>query len=377
MQVYLDNAATTPVDPEVIKAMFNIHKNTYGNPSSIHRYGRYAKVAVENARKNIAGLLNCSTSEIIFNSGATEANNTVFYRCIFDLKVFNVITSPLEHHSVLRPLQFMEASELIKLSYVKVNPQGKVDLQHLEQLLKAGEKTLVSLMHANNEIGNLLPMKDVSKLCRKYNALFHSDTAQTIGHYNIDFQTIDIDFAVCSAHKFHGSKGTGFLYQNTKNIKIDPLFLGGAQEMNMRAGTENIAGIVGLSTALEIAHQNFNKHQEYIGNLKSYTINKLQETIRNVYFLGESANKGLYTILNIALPNLTESDLEMLLINLDIEGIAVSSGSACSSETIERSHVVDTISGNNDIQSIRVSLSKYNTTEEIDYFVDMLKNLLE
>jgi cysteine desulfurase len=372
MKIYLDNAATTPLDPEVLQAMIPVMQSQYGNPSSIHSYGRETRSLIENARKTVSRLLNVSPAEIFFTSGGTEANNMAICCTVRDLKITHAITSPIEHHAVLHTLEELSKAGTIKLSLVKLKQNGHVDLDHLEELLKSNEKSLVSLMEANNEIGDLLPMKKAAALCEQYDAVFHSDTLQTMGHYTHDLQNIKADFITCSAHKFHGPKGVGFLYINNR-IKISPLIYGGAQERNMRGGTENLYGIVGLAKALEIAYRDLDKDKEHIMGLKSYMIDQLKSSLPGVQFNGDAEGSSLYTVLNVSLP---ASDIsEMLLFKLDICGIAASGGSACSSGTNIGSHVLKAIGADPERPSVRFSFSKYNTKEEIDFCVAQLKEM--
>lgn len=372
MKVYFDNAATTPLHPEVIEAMLPVMKNQFGNPSSIHGYGREARSAIEASRKTVAKLLNVAPSEIFFTSGGTEANNTAIRCCIRDHKIKHAISSPIEHHAVEHTLEELAHRGEIKLSLVKIDSKGRIDLSHLEELLKNNERSFVSLMHANNEIGTLLPIKKVGELCRKYNAIFHSDTVQTMGHYTYDLQHIPVDFITCAAHKFHGPKGAGFLFINSR-LKISPFITGGAQERNMRGGTENIYGIIGLAKALEIACRDLEKDHAYVSSLKQYMVKKVKEEIPGVEFNGDESENSLYTVLNISFP---PSDIsEMLLFNLDICGIAASGGSACSSGSEIGSHVLKGIGADPNRPAVRFSFSKFNTTEEIDYCIEKLKEL--
>jgi cysteine desulfurase len=370
MKVYFDNAATTPLDKEVLNEMLPFMEDHFGNPSSIHSFGRKTRSAIEEARKKIAKLLCVSPSEIFFTSGGTEADNMAIHGSVFDLGIKHAITSKIEHHAVLHTLQKLAHDKVIELSYVNLTEEGHIDLKHLEELLETNERSLVSLMHANNEIGNLLPLKDVSELCVKYNAIFHSDTVQTMGHYDIDLSRMKVHFVTCAAHKFHGPKGVGFLYING-DIKVNPFIYGGAQERNMRGGTENLYGIVGLAKALEIALRDVKEHQAYIQELKSYMIEELKKNITGVEFNGACNTNCLYTVLNVRFP-LTK-DAEMLLFNLDIAGIATSGGSACSSGSDVGSHVLRELSFDLTRPSVRFSFSKYNTKEEVDYTISKLK----
>lgn len=371
MQVYLDNAATTAIDPEVIKEMVIALEGDFGNPSSIHAHGRKVKTTIERARKTVAKLLGVSPAEIFFTSGGTEADNTAIVRGIADYGITHAITSPIEHHAVLHTLEELAKSGTIKLSLLDVDDKGYVDLQQLEKLLQENPKSFVSLMHANNEIGTITDIEYVSGLCKQYGALFHSDTVQTMGHFPIDLNKLQIDFVTGAAHKFHGPKGVGFLYVN-HNAKIKPFINGGAQERNMRGGTENVYGIVGLAKALEIAHAHMEEHRRHIQGLKDYMIAELTEHVPGVKFNGDiSPDNSLYTVLNVSFPCTEIAD--MLLFNLDIIGISVSGGSACSSGSDIGSHVLKAIGMDSKRPCVRFSFSKYNTKTEIDYVVQKLK----
>ena len=374
MKVYLDNAATTPLDKEVIAAMIPVMEEGHGNPSSIHAFGREARSRVERARKNVAKHLNCSPGEIFFTSGGTEADNMAIRCGMTDLGINHAITTTLEHHAVGHTLEDMAEKGYIKLSYVNLDENGTVDLTHLEELLSNNDRSFVSLMHANNEIGNLLPLKEVGEICKKHNAIFHSDTVQTMAHYIFDLQDINVHFITGAAHKFHGPKGNGFLYIN-EDVSISPFIHGGSQERNMRAGTENVYGIVGLSTAMDVAYRDLEEHRKHIEGLKSYMIKELQNAIPGVEFNGLSGevDQSLYTVLNVMFP---PTDIgEMLLYNLDIMGIACSGGSACSSGSNVGSHVLRGIEADMMRPSLRFSFSKYNTKEELDYVIIQLKSL--
>lgn len=372
MRVYLDNAATTPLDPQVLAAMLPIMEKGFGNPSSIHSYGREVRTVIEQSRKTVAKLLNTSPSEIFFTSGGTEANNTAISCTIRDLGIKHAITSPIEHHAVLHTLEEQARAGHIKLSLVEIDDKGYVNLNHLEKLLAANDRTFVSLMHANNEIGNLLPLKKVGEICAKYNAIFHSDTVQTMGHYAFDLQDLNVHFITCAAHKFHGPKGVGFLYINNK-IKIHPFIYGGAQERNMRGGTENVYGIVGLAKALELCYAHLEEHQRQIMDLKKYMADKLVEAIPGVEFNGDPFGDSLYTVLNVSFPP-TEI-AEMLLQNLDINGVAASGGSACSSGSDVGSHVLTAMGVNPDRPAVRFSFSKFSTKEDVDFALEKLKEM--
>ena len=374
-KVYLDNAATTPIDPEVIQAMTEVMQSEFGNPSSTHFFGRSAKGKLEQSRRTIAGLINAQPREIIFTSGGTEADNMALISSVKDLGVKRIITSGIEHHAVLHTIQACADADGIQIKLVKINEKGFIDLNHLQTLLEQSEsQTLVSLMHANNEIGNLLPLKETADLCKKHNALFHTDTVQTMGHYPFDMGQLKIDFLTCGAHKLHGPKGVGFLFKR-KNLNINPLTHGGSQEAGKRAGTENLYGIVGMAKALEIAYEQLDHHTAQIQNLKAYMIEELQKNFPDVQFNGGSAehNRSLYTILNAQLPRTTKS--EMLLFHLDIMGIATSGGSACSSGSNTGSHVLNALPLGESRPNIRFSFSKYNSHDDIDYTIQCLKKL--
>ena len=370
MRVYLDNAATTPLAKEVLAEMMPFLENEFGNPSSTHSYGRPVKAAIESVRKTIASHLNCKPSELIFTSGGTEADNMAISCAIRELGVKHIITSPIEHHAVLHSVEYIQHEKDITVSYVNLTPNGHVDLAHLETLLQSTkDKTLVSLMHGNNEIGNLLPLKEVVKLCKEHNALFHSDTVQTVGHYAFDLTDLDIDFITCGAHKLHGPKGVGFLYVN-KRHKIKPLIYGGSQERGNRGGTENTYGIVGLGKAISLAYEGLEEHQAHVQALKTYMKETLEQEIPDIQFNGDlTPENSLYTVLNVAFPENSKSG--MLLFNLDLKGIACSGGSACSSGSNQGSHVLNTL--NVSRPSVRFSFSRYTTKEEIDYAISAIK----
>lgn len=375
MKVYLDNAATTPLDERVLEAMLPYMRNHYGNPSSVHAHGREARSAIEKARKRVALLLNASPGEIFFTSGGTEADNTALLCAIESYGIQHAITSPIEHHAVLHTLEACEKKGLIQLSYVQLDKKGGVDLEHLKTLLEKNPESLVSLMHANNEIGNLNDLEAIGRLCREFGAFFHSDTVQTMGHYILDLQKLPVDAVVAGGHKFHGPKGSGILYIN-KNKKIQPLIYGGSQERSMRGGTENVYGIVGIAKALELAHEEMESRQAHIKILKKRFIDQIKTAIPGVKFNGYSGemDKSLYTILNISLPPSEENE-GMLLFNLDLNGISVSGGSACSSGALLGSHVLRALETDPKRDAIRFSFSHFNTIEEIDYTIAKLKEL--
>lgn len=377
-RVYLDNAATTPMHNEVIETMTECMQTVYGNPSSTHVFGREAKARMELSRKKIAGLLNVSPAEIIFTSCGTESNNFIIRSCVDHLGVQRIITSTLEHKCVQETVSEMETSKNVEVIRVKLDEYGSVDYHQLEQILKSSnKKTLVTLMHANNEIGNLLDIEKVQRLCEENDALFHTDTVQTIGHYPLDLSASKIDFASCSAHKLHGPKGIGFAYIK-KSLGFKPQITGGGQERNLRSGTENVYGVVGLAKAFEMATEDMDVHREYIEGLKSYAIEKLMAEIPGVLFNGLSGDlqKSLYTVLNVRLPFKDP----LIGFELELKGIAVSQGSACSSGASKVSMVIQSILDPETIEittPLRISFSCYNTREEIDRLVAVLKQIAE
>jgi cysteine desulfurase len=373
MKVYLDNAATTPLLPEVFEAMRPFYLEHFGNPSSIHNYGRIAKANIETARKKIAGLLHAAPSEIFFTSGGTEADNFAIMGCVHFYGIKHIISSPLEHHAVLHTLEHISSKSDIQIHFVKLSEKGHIDLENLKNLLEKHPDALVSLMHANNEIGNLTPIDEVAEICQYYKAYFHSDTVQTMGHYKIDLQQVKLFSFAGSAHKFHGPKGVGFVYINS-DCQVTPLIYGGAQERNLRGGTENVAGIMGMVKAFEVAHENMERDKNYISGLKKALAAKLFEQVPGVGITGEDdENKSLYSILNISLPGTGDND--MLIFNLDINQIAVSAGSACSSGSSIGSHVLKAIGVDRNKDAIRFSFSKLNTIDEIEYVVEKLAQL--
>jgi cysteine desulfurase len=375
MRVYLDNAATTPLDPEVFEAMKPFMMEDFGNPSSTHSHGRKVRAAIESSRKKVAELLNCTPGEIIFTSGGTEADNAILRSAVATYNIKHIISSAIEHHAVTHTVEHL-GKKGIKTHMVKLDSNGHVNMDDLKNLLKNNPQAVVSLMHANNEIGNLLDIARVGELCTEYNAFFHSDTVQTVGHYKHDMKTLQVCGMTAAAHKFHGPKGIGFMYIR-KDKKIHSFIHGGAQERNMRGGTENVYGIIGLAKALEIAYRDMDEHIHYIKGLKSRMIAKLKEQIPGVTFNGDSDNleRSLYTVLNVSLPESDESD--MLLFNLDLQGISASGGSACSSGATTGSHVLGSLYPNSKRGAVRFSFSKYNKPEEIDFAVNKLAELFK
>jgi len=370
-RIYLDNAATTVIDPLVLESMMPYLTEKFGNPSSIYSYGRETKTAIEQARKSVAKILNAHPAEIFFTSGGTESSNTAIFSAIRDLGCKHIITSEIEHHAVSHTVEYLKNSGNVSVSFVKLLPDGHIDLEDLEKLLSSSSvKTLVTLMHANNEIGNMIDLHAVGTLCYSYNAIFHSDTVQSVGHFPFDLRNTPVHFITGSAHKFHGPKGIGLLYIN-ENIRIQSFIHGGGQERNMRAGTENIYGIVGLSKALEIATANYEVDHEYILSLKLYMYEALKKSILNIGFNGDVLGKSLYTVLNVNFPASEKS--EMLLFNLDINHICASGGSACASGVEQGSHVIRAIHVDPNQIAVRFSFSKHNTKEEIDWVVAKLK----
>jgi cysteine desulfurase len=373
-RIYFDNAATTPLDPAVLEAMMPYLTEKFGNPSSIYSYGRETRMAVEQARKSVAKNLGAKPSEIFFTSGGTESSNTILHAAIHDLGCKHIISSPIEHHATLHTVEHLAKANGIQLSWVKILPDGHIDMEDLGQLLNnSSEKTIVSIMHANNEIGNMIDIHEVGTLCKKHNAYFHSDTVQTVGHFPFNLKETPVDFITGAGHKFHGPKGVGILYIN-ENIKINPLVHGGAQERNMRAGTENLYGIVGFAKALELASESYEKDSAYMQSLKQYMHDQLVQKIPGVSFNGDPFGKSLYTLLST---NFSKTDkTDMLLFNLDIHHICASGGSACSSGAQQGSHVIQALKKEGEIATVRFSFSKNNTRQEIDQVVDILTTLL-
>lgn len=373
-RIYFDNAATTALDSFVLEAMMPYLTEKFGNPSSIYSYGRETRIAIEMARKSVAKILNAHPAELFFTSGGTESSNTAIQAAVRDLGCRHIITSIIEHHAVSHTVTHLDNLDVVKVSYVKLLPNGHVDLEDLERLLTASEeKTLVTLMHANNEIGNILDIHAVGELCKFYNAIFHSDTVQTVGHFPFDLRNTPIHFITGAAHKFHGPKGVGILYIN-ENVRIKPFVHGGGQERNMRAGTENIYGIVGFAKALEIATQNHETDAAFIGTLKYYMHEQLKKHIPGVAFNGDVLGSSLYTVLSASFPKTEKS--EMILFNMDIHNICASGGSACTSGADQGSHVIRAINNNPNQVTVRFSFSKHNTKEEVDRVVEMLKELV-
>ena len=371
MRVYFDNAATTPMDKAVIQEMVNAMR-LYGNPSSVHSHGRAAKAAIEQARKLIAKSINASPLEIYFTSGGTEADNIAIRGLIKANKLKYAITSPVEHHAVLHTLQDLEKQGAIEISYVKLQKNGDIDYAHLETLLKSNPGALISLMHGNNEIGNMTAIQQIGRLCKKYTAFFHSDTVQTIGHFPVDVDNLHIHALVGAAHKFHGPKGIGFLYLKGGSSTC-PLQTGGGQERNTRAGTENVIGIVGMAKAFEIATSNLTAHTAQIKSIKARFIGALAAISDDLVFNGNCAalENSLYTILNVGFPKKLLG--EMPLFNLDLKGVSASGGSACNSGSNEGSHVIKTLNHDSEKTNIRFSFSKYNTAEEVAFVAAQLK----
>ena len=373
-RIYFDNAATTSLAPEVLEAMMPYLTEKFGNPSSIYSYGRETRLAIEQARKSVAKNLGAKPAEIFFTSGGTESSNTVLNAAISDLGCKHIISSPIEHHATLHTVTHLAKLHNLKLSFVQILPNGHIDMDHLAGLLaETKDKTIVSIMHANNEIGNMIDMKAVGQLCKQYQAYFHSDTVQTVGHFPFELSQVPVDFITGAGHKFHGPKGVGILYIS-ENIKINPLLHGGAQERNMRAGTENLYGIVGLAKALEIATENLEKDSATIAGLKKYMHDELVNKVPGVSFNGDPFGKSLYTTLSVNFPKSERT--EMILFNLDIQNICASGGSACSSGAQTGSHVIHALhKGSNDV-TVRFSFSKHNTKAEIDKVVATLLTIL-
>lgn len=377
--VYFDSAATSQMRQEVVERISNVMKHQYGNPSSTHSFGRSSKSIIENTRKTIAKQLGCTASEIIFTSGGTEADNLILNSCVKDLHIQRIISTKIEHHAVLHTIESLQKNYPIEVVYLNLNACGEIDFEQLETLLKdSSKKTLVSLMHINNEIGTMLDIDKVGQLTQTYGALFHSDTVQSIGHFSIDLSKVGVDFIVGAAHKFHGPKGVGFAFIR-KNSGIKPSILGGQQERGLRAGTEAVHNIAGLETAFEIAYQHLDTEKKYIQELKNYFIAQLKTHIPSIKFNGActDVSKSTYTLINVCLPINPEKAM-LLLFQLDLKGIACSKGSACQSGSDKGSHVLSEILTDEDLKkpSLRFSLSTFNTKEEVDYVVEILKEFI-
>ncbi len=375
MHIYLDNASTTPIHPEVLDKIYEVLANDFGNPSSIHRHGRKAKSLIEQSRKTVAKTLNASIGEIFFTSCATEASNMILKNAVTDFGIQRIISSPTEHHCVLHTLDYLVAQKMCEVVYLPVNHHGHIDYEELHSLLKdSDQKTLVSLMHGNNEIGTMHDISLIGQLCFDHKALYHCDAVQTVGKYPIDVQKSKIHFLTGSGHKFHGPKGVGFVFISNDYI-LSPYILGGAQERNMRAGTENIAGIIGLSKALELAIDNLDANHQYITALRERFKTQLQQNIKDISFNGDQDEKFMAHVLSVSFPPSQHGDL--LVMNLDIAGISASSGSACSAGIEEDSHVLQAIGHPTERKSIRFSFSQYNTIEEIDKTIEVLIRLTD
>lgn len=376
MRIYFDNAATTPLDPQVFEVMAPMLRDHFGNPSSTHEHGRKVKVQIELARKKVAKLLHCSTGEIVFTSGGTEADNMAIRNSVEALGITHCITTKIEHHAVLHTLEELQKKGKIKLSFVRMNGQGEVDLNDLELLLKNNSRTFVSLMHANNEVGTMIDLVAVGNLVRQYDGIFHSDTVQTMGHFEHNLSVLPVDFVTAAAHKFNGPKGTGFLYIN-KRLKLHPFITGGGQERSMRGGTENVYGMVGLAKALELAYSIMPEKRRKIEEVKQHFIQRLTQEIPGISFNGTSGDlgKSLYTVLNVNFPKVDRPD--MLLFQLDLNGVSCSGGSACSSGATKGSHVLAEMDRDMETPAVRFSFGKHNTVEEVDFTIEVLKKIFK
>jgi cysteine desulfurase len=373
-RIYFDNAATTPLAPEVLEAMMPYLTEKFGNPSSIYSYGRETRLAIEQARKSVAKNLGAKPAEIFFTSGGTESSNTVLNAAINDLGCKHIISSPIEHHATLHTVTHLAKLHNLKLSFIQILPNGHIDMDHLATLLAGStEKTIVTIMHANNEIGNMIDMAAIGQLCRQSHAYFHSDTVQTVGHFPFELSQVPVDFITGAGHKFHGPKGVGILYIN-ENVKISPLVHGGSQERNMRAGTENLYGIVGFAKALELATEKYEEDRAYIQSLKQYLHDQLVEKIPSVSFNGDPFGRSLYNLLSVNFPK--NEKTEMILFNLDMHHVCASGGSACSSGAQQGSHVINALNKGSEIVTVRFSFSKQNTKAEIDQVITALLTML-
>ncbi|WP_209331307.1 cysteine desulfurase family protein [Lunatimonas salinarum] len=373
--IYLDNAATTALDERVLEAMLPFLRSHFGNPSSVHKHGREVRVAIEKARKTVAALLNATPGEIFFTSGGTEADNTAIHGAVDALGLTQIITSPLEHHAVLHAAEACAKNRHIPLTLLHIDQAGNLDLDQLTSLLEENPNSLVTLMEGNNEIGNLTDLQVIGDLCKRFGAYFHSDAVQTVGHFHHDLKSLPVDAISGAAHKFHGPKGVGFLYVK-KDRRITPYLYGGSQERNMRGGTENVPGIIGLAKALELAYGEMAAHAAHIKKLKSHFVQQLKKAIPETQFNGNSGelDKSLYTVVNVSFPP-SPSNQGMLLFNLDLGGISASGGSACSSGAVLGSHVLQALDASPERESVRFSFSRFNTLEELDYTIEKLREL--
>ena len=376
MKAYLDNAATTPVAPEVVNVMSNFLKTEFGNPSSTHSFGRKVKTQIETARRTIAKHLNCEPSEIYFTSGGTEADNLAMHIAVRDMGCKRIITSKIEHSAIVKTAEKLAEEGKVSVHWVALNADGSIDLNDLKNTLSDGVKTYVTLMHGNNEVANLLPLQQVAEICAEHGAIFHSDTVQTMGHYRFNLKETPIHFINAAAHKYHGPKGVGFIFIR-KNVPGFADITGGGQERGMRGGTENTAGIMGMAKAIDLAFNEVEEHQEYVGGLKQYMIAELKKRIPGIVFNGQSESReSLYTVLSTTFPPTKNNDMFLFL--LDLEGIAASGGSACSSGATKGSHVLDGIGALREGQpAVRFSFSRYTTKEEIDYAVEKATEIFE
>ncbi|MBK8557290.1 MAG: cysteine desulfurase [Lewinellaceae bacterium] len=374
-RIYFDNAATTPLDPEVVSAMSDTLMHVYGNPSSIHAEGRMARTSIEAARKTVANAIGASMAEVFFTSCGTESNNMAIKCAVRDLGVRRIISSPTEHHCGTHAIEAVQKSDAVAVEWFNVDHQGKIDPAELDRLLAAqpGVKTLVTLMHANNEIGTMIDLEAVAAVCKTHDAYFHTDTVQTIGHFPINVSQTPIHFLAGSAHKFHGPKGIGFVYINS-DVHINPFIDGGGQERNMRSGTENISGIVGLAKALDLAYTSMDERRAHISDLRHYMMERLSAAVPGLQFNGDYQGRALYTVLSVSFPPSPKN--EMLILNLDIAGISASGGSACSSGAEKGSHVLEAIGADPDRKSVRFSFSHFNTKEEVDAVVEKVKGMV-
>lgn len=374
MKVYFDNAATTPIDPEVVKVMGACMSENFGNPSSLHAHGRASKSIIEESRKKVAELVGALPGEIFFTSGGTESDNTALVSTVRSRDIKTLITSPLEHHAILHTASFLEKEYNVGVQFIRHNEKGIIDLDHAEELISSSQKALVSIMHGNNEIGNINDIGALSTLCHDHNVLLHSDTVQTLGHLDVDYHALGVDAAAGSAHKFHGPKGCGLLFVK-KNLNIDPLIYGGSQERGMRAGTENVCAIAGMTKALELAVKTREENEKKLRELKTLLITRLKESIDEISFNGNSEDEkdSLAHVVSASFPETEMKDV--LLFSLDLHHISVSGGSACSSGALESSHVISALNVNDDRPIVRFSLGKYNTADEVEYVVEKLASV--
>ena len=369
--IYLDNAASTQIHEDVLNSMLPFLKEQYGNPSSIHRYGRLTRKAIHKARKQIASIINADPAEILITSGGTESNNTVLMGISSQFPSSQIITSSIEHDAILEPCKKLETKKF-HVNYLPVNKFGMIDTSDLENVI-SDKTSLVSIMFGNNEVGTIQPIAEIAKICHKNNVIFHTDAIQAVGKLSVDVKELNVDLLSISSHKLHGPKGIGALYIKD-GIKIDPIILGGGQEFRLRSGTENVASIVGFGQACEIAQNHLIENMSSIKKLQTLLVKRILEEIPYVTFNGHSesrlSNNAHFTFLGV--------NGEDLIIKLDEYGIAASTGSACSVNTQKSSHVLESMGFSLEqiTGSLRLTVGIFNTKNEINETVDIIKKVI-